>query len=42
MTLSGDAVRRIREALSEATGAPIDPDAFAAKFEIPANSESAA
>ena len=29
MTLSGDAVRRIREAFDEATGAPLEEDAFA-------------
>jgi hypothetical protein len=39
MTLSGDAVRRIREAFSKATATPIDEGAFAARFGLPANSE---
>ena len=39
MTLSGDALRRIREAFSEATAMPIDEATFAARFGLPANSE---
>ena len=39
MALSGDAVRRIREAFNEATGTPLEEDAFAEGFGISANSE---
>ena len=39
MALSGDAVRRIREAFNEATGTPLEADAFAERFGLPANSE---
>jgi hypothetical protein len=38
-TLSGDRVKRIREAYSEATGAPVGPEEFAAAFDLPAAGE---
>ena len=39
MTLSGRAVRRIRQAFNAATAMPIDEATFAARFGIPTNSE---
>lgn len=40
MTLSGESVTRIREAYGEALGAPIEPEAFAATFDLPADAEA--
>jgi hypothetical protein len=39
MTLSGRAVRRIRQAFNAATAMPINEATFAARFGIPTNSE---
>lgn len=39
MNLSADSVKRVREAYSEATGAPVSPEAFAAAFNLPPSGE---